>query len=235
MGIKQEIEQLRSAEQSRRDEETKRKKGLIRKIETTEERLWSKARGFAAPFAQKLQESGVVKILDELRKEEDLRANAAEWQGPSFFHLEGFYRKDPRPAVVGIVFEVRIDDQTYCLLGFGLEPDKFDLELSTKSLNQLQQYYANITSAENSEIKMEECFTELSWNYRYLGYTEGNRYNRLRFSLFRRNGLYVLELVEGDSFPERSWSKKRLEQAVAEVYVSSLTYVEVPGHPDIGS
>lgn len=236
MGIKQEIERLELAEQARRDEETRQKKQLIQKIEATEKQLWTIAEDFATPFAQKLQESGVVEILDELRKGEDLRVRAAEWQWGSLFHPHGFSRKDPRPASLETVFKVGINDQMYVLLGFDLEPNKFHPELSTKSLDQLQQHYANVTSAVNSEIRMEECFTELKWNFpSHTTGLDGYEYDRLCFSLFHRDGTYVLELTGGESFPEHSWNKKCLEQAVARAYVNHLTRVEVPEKPDMGS
>ncbi len=232
MGIKQEIERLRFAEQTLRGEETKQKKQLIQKIEATEEQLWTMARDFAAPFAQKLQESGVVKILDDLRNGEDLRSSV-EWRY-DLFHPSGFFRKDPRPAVLETVFKVKINNQTYRLHGFYLKPDKFDPELSTKSLGQLQQYCANVTSTENSGTEMEECFTGLSWDYEYRG-SNGSRYDNLCFSLFHRDGTYVLELTGGESFLEHSWSTKRFEQAVARAYESHSTHVEVPGPLDFGS
>jgi len=234
MGIKQEIERLRLADQIRGDEEVRQKKQLIQKIETAENRLWTIAEDFAIPFAQKLQESGAVEILDELRRGEDLRARAGELCY-SFFG-KSFLKKDPTPAALTVAFRVEIGNQSFSFSGFNIEPTFGPGPDRVGTLDQLRKYCAEIPSAENSEIRMEECFTELEWNFpSHTTGLGGYEYDRLCFSLFHRDGTYVLELTGGESFPEHSWNKKCLEQAVARAYVNHLTCVEVPEKPDMGS
>jgi len=233
MGIKHEIEQLRLEAKAYADKETRQRERLIREIKAADERLRAVAREFAAPYSQKLEESGAIEALDELREVEDLRASTGEWRWGAFGRL--YHNKDSKPAILKVHCNVEIGNLFYSFSGFYLETVSGPrLPLNGTALDELREYYNEIISNGDSDCKMKECFAELVWNHECRNLpSDDAHYNHLVFSLNCRNGLYMLALEGGNSFPESSWGKKRLEPAVARAYLSGDTEVIIYGKPDM--
>lgn len=216
MGIKKEIERFKSAEQALFDEEANKKKQLIGKIEAIEERLWVMAREAIVPFAQKLQQSGVVEIFDELIKEEDLhkyKNNPRE--------RKSFFKKNQGlKAQIEIESSVVVGNRVYRFSGFDLKRSNSEGNaLRSRSNDWLQKYYdKTATLVNNSNLGSLSSAAILTWNW--IRNQDYELYSFLCFSLSRQGNNYELKLrgKTETSFPESSWSKEKLEQAVAKTY-----------------
>jgi len=224
MGIKQEIEKRRLTEQTLLDEYARQKRETIRKLEAVEDRNWTIAMSLASGCVQKFKESGVAEVLDELIKEEHLCAWSVRYD-----MKRGRYRAlasyETKPAETEIVLDVHPLDgttatQLYRMVGFDLKPIREPVKLP-EDHDETNPVETNPVISSKFEIQF---LARLRWNQDDLH----ESYDELKFSLYRRNDSYELELTGvGDGtkpllFPECSWNRKQLEQAVVEAYLNPL-------------
>lgn len=252
MGIRQEIERRRQEKQAVLNGEMERKRRLIEKISELGRNHQEIAQKYALPFVQKLEQSGVVAVLEDLRESMDLRYRLPVRNygvGGKLKHKENV---DSDPAALIVISEVEIGEEQFSFFGFNLEFNSgpttpreghfFDerqrLREPQRYLDELQRVYEEMSGRGIDDAQMKKCYAELVWNLEAgdgsLSTSGGCQYERCRFSLTRsEQGIYVLELTGGESFSESSWDRGQFEQAVAKVYVEGLTHVVEPGKADL--
>lgn len=234
MGIRQEIERRKFAERTLLDEYARQERETIRKLEAIEDRNWTIARSLASRHVQKLKESGATEVLNELSREEHLRVWSVIYDSKRV-RYRALSSYETKPAEAEIYFDAYFlvgstITRVYHMIGFDLKPVREPVEFPQDS--------EETNPVRNSKIEGGRCFAKLLWNQNSLY----GSYDELKFSLYRgENDFYELELTGAPTigiskpllFPECSWSRKQLEQAVVEAYLNPLFRHHSPPPDDL--